>query len=94
MKLIYNGVEYKSISALCRELGLPKSTINSRRAMGMSIDEAVDFKSVYHTITRGGVEYANKREMCKIHGVNYHTFKSRVRSGLSDMQALTKGKKL
>lgn len=91
----HEGKEFKSISAMCKGWGVPRSTYCARRESGWSLEEALT-KGPYGKIAPGigcvdhlGNWYVSIKEMCRSYGIDCNTFQLRRKRGKSLEEALT-----
>ncbi len=94
MRITYQGIEYKSISVLCRKLGLSLYSIYNRVHRGdMSLDQAIAYGNInLHTIQardHKGIEFPNFHAMCKAYNKFDNTVSCRLDRGWSLEKALT-----
>lgn len=72
----YNGKEYKSISELERQLGLPTGIIHGRMSRGYTLEEAVVQGNTTYEITLFGKQYKDMADVARAFGFNYVSFGS------------------
>lgn len=84
----YNGIKYKSVSKLSVSLGIPRTTIAARLGRGMSIKDAIEYKSILPNklpdpikITIQGITYKSKGEAARSHGIKPSIFIKRLKEG-------------
>ncbi len=82
----YDGVEYESLGAMAKALGINKDTIYQRYYRGKRGDELV--KGFVYTDHLGNT-YNTKVKMCEAYGVNYNTYNVRIARGYTVKEALT-----
>lgn len=87
--VIYNGVEYRSLSDACRVAGVPISTAKVRLDKGMSVDEALHKGNYGNAVTVHGKFFSSLQEVLDYYGINRSTLLSRMSKGLSLEEALT-----
>lgn len=89
LKVIYEGVEYKSLFSLCKKLNLPLDTINYRIRHGYSLEEALHtpIKRIEY-VELGGKRYKSLHELCRELNINYYTIISRLSRGYTIEQAI------
>lgn len=93
----HTGIGYKSVEAMCRAWGVTSSVYRDRLNNGSTLEDALTrrTKSGYgcrKCIDTEGNEYRSISEMCREHGVNKSAYYSRIQSGCSIDEALTKGR--
>ena len=77
--VVYNGVEYNSITDLAKDLGLNRHFLIKRLNKGVPLDRAVDKRKIERgkMFAYEGQEH-NLRHWAEIYGINYYTLYSRV----------------
>lgn len=78
----------ESIRSIAKHHGIPQSTFFSRLALGMSLEEAVNFKPKFTKVVNA-IEYKSKRDYVESLGINYSTYRSRKARGWTEAQALS-----
>jgi len=85
VKIIAEGVEYKSISECAKSYGLKPSTLSWRLKNGMRMDDAVSTKLGHKKnsiqIKAFGVEYPNIYSCAKAFGIHHSTLRKRLSNG-------------
>lgn len=84
-QIVYEGVEYRSIRALCIAINIPYTNVISYIRKGLSVEDAVSkVKSsiVSHTIEFDGKVYLGYKALADAYGIKITTFYSRKRKGL------------
>ncbi len=89
------GNKFNTQKDMCTAYGIDGSTFRSRIKSGLSLEEALtrgfikpSSKECYDHL---GNRYNSILEMCDAYGIDGSTFRSRIKSGLSLEEALTKG---
>lgn len=93
-----NGVEYKTLTAMCQAWGISVKCFVGRIERGWSFEEALSIpadtsnpvKRHSRVSDHVGNKFTSVNAMCKHWGVNLGTYKYRVKHGLSVEEALTK----
>lgn len=88
----YNGIEYKSLSAMLREYNLPKHIYKKRVELGWDIERILTtpcFEVREECIDHTGRPFKSIQEMCKYHKVHITTYLARLKQGYSKEYALT-----
>lgn len=86
------GIEYPSLSEMCRTYGLDLGTYKSRLDMGWSVERTLTTPSRRAgsgVSDHKGIVYPSVFEMCLAYGVPIQTFRRRLKRGLSLEEALT-----
>lgn len=94
------GNGFTSKNQMCKHYGIAMHTLANRLKAGWSLEKALTTKQ--NEIDRKKIEcedhlgnkFKSKSEMCKYYGVNQATFNTRIESGYSLEEALTKGFRL
>ena len=93
----HTGQGFRSVVSMCRAWGIKESVYRDRITLGYTVEDALtkSVRGVYGrkacTDTEGN-EYRSMSAMCREHGVSNNVFYSRIRSGCSMEEALTKGR--
>lgn len=93
-----NGVEYKTLTAMCQAWGISVKCFVGRIERGWSFEEALSIpadtsnpvKRHSRVSDHVGNKFTSVNAMCKYWDVNLGTYKYRVKQGLSVEEALTK----
>ena len=91
------GIEYESISEMCRAWGVELNTYIARIKKGYSVEKALNTNRVVAHVSGYAVEcedhtgrkFTSLREMCDYWGVTYNCYYARRLNGCSIEQALT-----
>lgn len=86
------GLDYPSLSEMCRTYSLDVGTYRSRLDSGWSVERALTTPSNRSKLTvtdHKGILYPSVFEMCLSYGVPVQTFRRRLKRGLSLEEALT-----
>ena len=84
-QIVYEGVEYPSVKALCIAIDIPYAKATAYIRKGLSIEDAVNkVKSniVSHTVEFDGKVYSGYKALADAYNVNISTFYNRKRKGL------------
>jgi hypothetical protein len=86
------GVEYGSISEMCRAYGISKSCYDHRVKVGMSVEQALTTKvgEAVKIVDHLGNEYKSVLDMCEKYGITKSTYFDRKKRGYTLKEALTK----
>ena len=81
--IIYNNVEYNSLSDLCKSHGISTQLYSSRKHNGLSIDECLSKERRGGTkIEHEGVVYESIAKLCAAYEVPQSIFYYRKKKGL------------
>ncbi|PGF05325.1 hypothetical protein [Bacillus toyonensis] len=72
MVVMYKNEPYKSIRTLSESVGIPSTTITSRLARGMTVEQAVELGSGVLEVF--GNEFRTVKELTDFYGINYAIF--------------------
>lgn len=90
----FNSMEFNSITDMCRHHRVSRTVYNERLRLGWSQKDALTKPLRNARIIKcqdhNGKEFDSVEDMCNYHGVHKVTYFSRLRSGLSQKEALTK----
>lgn len=83
----YNGTEYESLKALCRELNIGYSKVHNRIRKGVPLEQAVreDYNIIdlkYRTGLNGMV-FNNTKEMCDYYKISRRNVKEKIDAGFT-----------
>lgn len=94
-KIELNGVEYESVSALARAVGIPHGTIRARIRMGWSLEDACSRPVKTRNrvpVFCNGVEYGSIGLLAEAVGISVHTLRGRMRKrGMTLEEAVAEG---
>lgn len=100
--LVYDGVEYSSISEICRYYNISQSTVRKKLKDGVSLDNILEgckrhtdvIYSCKGSVCVFGKEFKDLSSACKFYGISFTTVKSRIDRGIPLEEALvSKGKR-
>lgn len=79
----YKCKEYKSVKALCADLGISLSAYYSRKRKGLSLTERARPRSEWlrKPVTAGGVEYESIEDFCAARGISRTAYYQAVKDG-------------
>lgn len=88
------GNVFESQNAMCKHYGITKDLLKSRLKLGWSLQKILENPAVINPGQKVkdpyGNTYSSIKEMCKVYGISYATYKGRLRQGYSELEALTK----
>ena len=92
----HKGIEYQSISEMCRTYGIRNQTYRERIKLGFTVEQAlttpvnsqVSFKNIICQDHLGNT-YRSLNEMCRHYNVTRYQYQSRIKLGWSVEKALT-----
>ena len=89
----HRGNMFKSIEEMCKAYDITYVTFSHRLKLGWTLKDALETPvrvplEAYWVTDYKGNKFKSKKEMCKAYGINYSTFKSRMRLGWALKDAL------
>ena len=90
-KIYYSkdGVDYKTQNELCEAYGIHPNSFRRKLNAGMSIEDILEKKPFMRIEGPDGKKYANTEEMCKDYDIKVCTFRKRMETYQSKIEALT-----
>ena len=92
----HKGIRYKNFAAMAESYGLKGACVMSRLARGWDLEKALTtpkngtLKEIHSKkITIEGIEFASITEACEHYNIRIHTYRDRLRKGMSQEEALT-----
>lgn len=89
-KIIYNGIEYDSMKAMCNDIGVSYTLVNNRMRNGWTLEDAINTPKHYRPVVDHlGNEYRNLAEMADVYNIKAETLSSRLNNDWGVEKALT-----
>lgn len=89
----YKGIQYDSVTEMCKEYGVSPDTYRMRKKHGYTQEQALTGSTVKACKVEcedfNGKRFSSIREMCKYHGVSFQTYNNRRKKGYTLRQCLT-----
>lgn len=89
-KIEYNGVEYPSVNAMIRALGLSRDRVRRRLSLGWTIERAVGEPILRSTVVCDGVSYPSVVDLARAFDVSSMTVRARLKRGCTPEEAIRK----
>ena len=90
----HEGNQFNSLQEMCDHWGIKKSTFMDRRQHGWSLEECLAGRNSRigrngKTQDHNGAIYLSEKAMCDAYGINYSSFRSQRRRGITLKECLT-----